>query len=89
MEKISSFSGLLEEIITKPQGSPCFSLRAELDRPRAKRERAYWKFQCQATGVGDPEGEDEDENGHGGQEISLTRLHRIEHVLCVDPNDLM
>ncbi|KAG0528235.1 hypothetical protein BDA96_06G300900 [Sorghum bicolor] len=47
LEKISSCSGLLEEMIAQPQGSPCSSLRAELDRLRAKRERAYEKFQRQ------------------------------------------
>jgi hypothetical protein len=45
MEKIS-FSGFLQEIIMKPQGLPCFSLQAELNRARTKQERAYQKFWC-------------------------------------------
>lgn len=57
MEKISSCSGLLKEIIAKPQGSTCSWLRAELDRARAKRERAYHKFQRQEMQI---QGGDED-----------------------------
>ncbi|CAD6258968.1 unnamed protein product [Miscanthus lutarioriparius] len=61
LEKISSCSGLLEEIIAKSQGSPCSSLRAELDRARAKRERAYEKFQRQQLEL-----EIHDDNVRGG-----------------------
>ena len=41
MDKISSFSDFIEKILTKTQGSPCFPLRAELDRAFAELERAY------------------------------------------------
>ena len=46
-EKISSCAGLLEEIISKPQGSLCSSVQAERDRARAKRDRAYQNLQRQ------------------------------------------
>ena len=46
-EKISSYAGLLEEIISKPQGSLCSSVQAERHRARAKRYRAYQKLQRQ------------------------------------------
>jgi len=61
LEKISSCSGLLEEIIARPQGLPCSSLRAELDRACAKRERAYEKFQRQQLEL-----EIHDDNVRGG-----------------------
>ncbi|KAJ1273578.1 hypothetical protein BS78_06G292600 [Paspalum vaginatum] len=45
LEKISSCSVLLDEIISKPNNSsPCSALREELDRVRTKRERAHQKF---------------------------------------------
>jgi hypothetical protein len=43
LEKISSCSGLLEDIISKQQGSLCSSLRVR-DIARAKRDRAYQKL---------------------------------------------
>ena len=44
LEKISSYLGSLEEIISKPQGSPCSSVQAEQDRSRAQKDRAYQKL---------------------------------------------
>ena len=60
-EKTSSYAGLLEEIISKPQGSLCSSVWAERDRPRAKRDRAYQKLQRQQL-----EMDIQDHNGQGG-----------------------
>jgi hypothetical protein len=58
-EKISSCSGLLEKIISNPQGSPCSSVPAELDRARAKRDIGHtrsssaicWRWRSMATTV--------------------------------------
>jgi len=52
---------LLEEIISKPQGSLCSSVRAERDRAGAKRDRVYQKLQHQQL-----EMEIQDHNGEGG-----------------------
>ncbi|CAN6241490.1 unnamed protein product [Urochloa humidicola] len=41
MEKISSCSELLDEIITKPRTSSCSALREELDKARAKRDKVF------------------------------------------------
>ena len=60
-EKISSCAGLLEEIISKPQGSLCSSVRVERDRAHTKRDRAYQKLQRQQL-----EMEIIDHNGQGG-----------------------
>ena len=60
-EKISSCAGLLEEIISKPQGSLCSSVRAERDRAGAKRDRVYQQLQRQQL-----EMEIHDHNGQGG-----------------------
>ncbi|CAD6221534.1 unnamed protein product [Miscanthus lutarioriparius] len=54
-------NSLLEEIISKPQGSLCSSVWAERDRARAKRDRAYQKLQCQQL-----EMEIQDHNDQGG-----------------------
>ncbi|CAN6236739.1 unnamed protein product [Urochloa humidicola] len=44
MEKISSCSELLDEIITKPRSSSCSALREELHKARAKRDKVYQDF---------------------------------------------
>ncbi|CAN6250761.1 unnamed protein product [Urochloa humidicola] len=44
MEKISSCSELLDEIITKPRTSSCSALREELHKARAKRDKVYQNF---------------------------------------------
>jgi len=60
-EKTSSYAGLLEEIISKPQGSLCSSVRVERDRAHTKRDRAYLRLQRQQL-----EMEIHDHNGQGG-----------------------
>jgi hypothetical protein len=80
MEKISSFfSGFLEEIIRKTQVLPCFSLRAEMDRARAKREGKL-EVPVQVVGYGDPGGEEDDNNCYSRKEISPTRP--LSHSTC-------
>ncbi|KAF8660015.1 hypothetical protein HU200_058100 [Digitaria exilis] len=50
MEKIPSCSELLEEIISKPQGSPCSGLREQLHKARAKRHKVFLKHLAAAAG---------------------------------------